>query len=66
MDGLPSELGGMPAELASVKTSQKDPKDLKLKEDDEFTGVKDFPYPGPEQVLTLDPKQTVRYGTSFY
>jgi hypothetical protein len=28
----------------------------KPKEKDEYTGVKDFPFPGPEQVLTLDPK----------
>ena len=30
-----------------------------------FTGVKDFPYPGPEQVHTLDPK-IARAHTSFY
>jgi hypothetical protein len=36
------------------------------KDKDNYTGVENFPYPGPEQVLTLDPKQTVRAGTSFY
>merc|ERR1712086_547742 len=30
-----------------------------------FTGVKDFPYPGPEQVHTLDPK-TAGAHTTFY
>jgi len=32
---------------------------------DSFTGVKDFPYPGPEQVHTLDPK-TAGAHTTFY
>jgi len=32
---------------------------------DSFTGVKNFPYPGPEQVHTLDPK-TAGAHTTFY
>ena len=32
---------------------------------DSYTGVKDFPYPGPEQVHTLDPK-IAGHRTTFY
>ena len=40
---------------------------IPLKESkDTFTGVKNFPYPGPEQVHTLDPKLQSGHLTTFY
>tara|TARA_B110000285_G_C14514074_1_gene333614 strand:+ start:208 stop:354 length:147 start_codon:yes stop_codon:yes gene_type:complete len=40
---------------------------IPLKESKEtFTGVKNFPYPGPEQVHTLDPKLQSGHLTTFY
>ena len=40
---------------------------IPLKESNEtFTGVKNFPYPGPEQVHTLDPKLQSGHLTTFY